>query len=66
MSEVEPIALKSLIASKDLLIKRAGKGNAVVITEATKYLEGIKSLLSDSSWFTQLSIDEGKWIKVSE
>ena len=28
----------------------------------TKYLEGIKSLLSDSSKFMQLPTDEGKWI----
>ena len=34
----------------------------MVITDRTKYLEGIKSLLSDSSKFMQLPIDEGKWI----
>ena len=66
LSEAESIALKCLTASKDFFIKKAGKGNAVVITEATKYLEGIKFLLSYSSRFMQLSIDEGKWIKVSE
>ena len=32
------------------------------ITDHTKYLEGIKFLLSDSSRFVQLPIDEGKWI----
>ena len=34
----------------------------MVITDRTKYLEGIKSLLSDSSKFMQLLIAEGKWI----
>ena len=34
----------------------------MVITGRTKYLEGIKSLLSDSSKFMELPIDEGKWI----
>ena len=34
----------------------------MVITDRTKYLEGIKSLLSDSSKFIQLPIDENKWI----
>ena len=34
----------------------------MVITDRTKYLEGIKSLLSDSSKFTPLPNDEGKWI----
>ena len=34
----------------------------MVITGRTKYLEGIKSLLSDSSKFMELPIGEGKWI----
>ena len=34
----------------------------MVITDRTEYLEGIKSLLSDSSKFIQLPIDESKWI----
>ena len=34
----------------------------MVITDRTKYLEGIKSLLSDSSKFIQLPIDQSKWI----
>ena len=34
----------------------------MVITDRTKYLEGIKSLLSDSSKFMQLPIDQDKWI----
>ena len=34
----------------------------MVITDHIKYLEGIKFLLSDSSKFIQLPIDEDKWI----
>ena len=62
LSEAESIALKNLIERKDLVIQKADKGNAVVITYRTKYLEGIKSLLSDSSKFMRLPIDEGKWL----
>ena len=61
LSEVESIALKNLIEPKDQVIQKAGKGNKVVITDRTKYLEGIKSLLSDNSKFMQLPTDEGKW-----
>ena len=56
------IALKILIERKDLVIQKADKGNTVVITDRTKYLKGIKSLLSDSSKFMQRPNDEGKWI----
>ena len=62
LSEVESIALNNLIEPKDQVIQKAGKGNKVVITDRTKYLEGIKSLLSDNSKFMQLPTDEGKWL----
>ena len=60
LSEVESIALKNLIECKDIVIQKAHKGNTLVITDHTKYLEGIKSLLLDSSKFMPLPIDEGK------
>ena len=59
---MESIALKNLIECKNLVIQKADKGNTVVITDCTKYLEGIKSLISDSSKFAQLPIDESKWV----
>ena len=62
LSEVKFLALKSLIEHRDLVIQKADKGNTVVITDRTKYLEGIKSLLLDSSKFIQLPIHEDKWI----
>ena len=58
----ESLALKNLTECKDLVIQKADKSNTVVITDRTKYLEGIKSLLSDSSKFNQLPIDQSKWI----
>ena len=62
LSEGESILLKNLVECKDLVILKADKGNTVVITDRTKYLEGIKSLLWDSSKFMQLPVDEGKSI----
>ena len=62
LSEAEFLALKNLIEHKDLVIQKEGKGNTVVITDSTKYLECIKSVLLDSSKFMQLPFDEGKWI----
>ena len=62
LSEAESVSLKDLIEHKDLVIQKADKGNAVVITYRTKYLEGIKSHLSDSSKFMPLPVDEGKWL----
>ena len=62
LSEAESIALKNLIERKDLVIQKADKDNTVITTDRTKYLEGIKSLLSDNGKFMQLPIDEGKWL----
>ena len=62
LSEAEFLALKNLIEHKDLVIQKADKGNTVVITDRTKYLEGIKSLLLDSSKCIQLPIDEDNYI----
>ena len=59
ISKAESIALESLIERKDPDIQKADVGNTGVITDRTKYLEEIKSLLSDSSKFMQLPIDEG-------
>ena len=47
---------------KHLVIQKEDKGNTMVITNRTKYLERIISLLSDSMTFIQLSIDESKCI----
>ena len=52
--------MKTLIKSKDLLNQIVDKDNAVVITEHTNYLEGIKSPFLDSCKFMQLPIHENK------
>ena len=62
LSEAEFLALRNLIEHKELVIQKVDKGNTVVITDRTKYLEGIKSLLLDSSKFIQLPIDDDIWI----
>ena len=62
LSETEFLALKNFVEYKDLVIQKADKGNAVIISDHTKYLEGIKSLFLDSSKFIQLPTDEDKWI----
>ena len=46
LSEVESLALKNLAERKNLVIQKADKGNTLVITVRTKYLERIKSSLS--------------------
>ena len=72
LSEAESITLKNLIERKDLVFQKADKGNTVVITDRTKYLEGLKSLISNSSKLMPLiknplikkplPIDEGEWL----
>ena len=62
LSETEFLALKNFVEYKDLVIQKADKGNAVIISDRTKYLEGIKSLFLDSSKFIQLPTDEDKLI----
>ena len=56
------MALKNSIERKDLVIQEADKGSTVVITECTKWVEGIKSLLSDSSKYMQFATEEDKWV----
>ena len=60
LSEAESIALKSLVERKDLVLQKEDKGNTIATTDRTKYLEGIQSLLLDSSKFMQLPIDQGR------
>ena len=60
--KAESIILKTLIKRKNLLIQILDKDNAVVITERTNYLKGIKSHFLDSGKFMQLPIHENKSI----
>ena len=58
LSEAESAALKCIIELKDLIIQKAGEDNTIVVTERTRHVEKIKSLLSDSSNFMQFLNDE--------
>ena len=51
LSEAESIASEDLIEPKDLVIEKVHKGKIAVFTNRTKYLDGIKSLILDSSKF---------------
>ena len=62
LSEADSIALKNLTERKELVIQKADKDDTILIRDRTKYVEGIKSLLLDSTKFMQLLIGEGKWI----
>ena len=62
LSAAKSIELRTLNKRKNLIIQKTYKGNTAVITECTKYLEEIKSLLPECSKFMQLPIDEDKWI----
>ena len=41
-------------------IQKADKGNTVVISDKEKYIEGLKSVISDSNKFVQLNITPDK------
>ena len=53
-------ALHNLRKQKHLVIQKAGKSNIVVITEKTAYIIKIKELISDTSKFQPINIEEEK------
>ena len=56
----EQFALSTLIKNKDLVIQKADKGNTVVILNKKDYNLKMKKILSDTSKFHKLSIDQNK------
>ena len=58
LSKKEYLALKDLIKNRDLIIQKADKGNTVVILNKNDYIFKIKVILSDSSKFQKLSINQ--------
>ena len=60
MSKEELKALHNLRKQKHLVIQKAGKSNIVVITEKTAYIIKIKELISDTSKFQPINIEEEK------
>ena len=52
--------MSTLIKNKDLVIQKADKGNTVVILNKKDYNLKMKKILSDTSKFHKLSIDQNK------
>ena len=48
--------------NKDNIIKKADKGNTVIITDKDKYIEGVKRAITDSNKFVQLNITSDKYL----
>ena len=61
LSAEEINSLKALMRNKDI-IREADKGNTAVITDKTKYIEGLKRTISDSNKFVQLNITPAKYL----
>ena len=60
LSKEEHFALNTLVKNKDLIIQKADKGNTVVILNKKDYNLKMKKILSDTSKFQKLSIDQNK------
>ena len=60
LSSSEAKALRNLTKQKDIIIKKAGKGNTIVILDKKSYIEKMKELLSENSKFEHLEIPPDK------
>ena len=60
LSKEQHLALKDLIKNRDLVIQKTDKGNTVVILNKNDNISRIKVILSGSSKFQKLSIDQNK------
>ena len=58
MSKEELKALHNLLKQKHLVIQKANKGNTVVITEKNAYISKMKEIISDTTKFEQMNIEE--------
>ena len=58
----ESKALKRLSKNKNIVIKKADKGNTVVILDKCSYISAIEEILNDNSKFSKLDIPAGKEI----
>ena len=54
------MALEDHIKNRDLVIQKAAKGNTAVILNKNDYISKMKLILSDSTKFQKLSIDQNK------
>ena len=53
-------ALKSLTKSKNIVIHKSDKGNAVMILDKCSYISAIEEILNYKSKFSKLDIPAGK------
>ena len=62
LSAEEINSLKALMRNKNTTVQKNDKGNTVVITGKEKYIEGVKSTISDSNKSVKLNIAPGKYL----
>ena len=60
LSEEELKALHNLRKQKHLVIQKADKGNTVVITEKNAYIKKMKEIISDTTKFEQINMEQDK------
>ena len=60
LSKEELKALHNLRKQKHLVIQKADKGSTVVITEKNAYINKMKEIISDTTKFEQINIEEDK------
>ena len=60
LSEIELQALSSLLQNKDIIIQKADKGNTIVVIDKDAYKKEMKAIISGSSKFEKLDIQEEK------
>ena len=56
LSKDEFIALQNLSKNKDLIIRKSGKGNSVVIVDRQDYIKRMDNILSDQKKFTIVNL----------
>ena len=60
LSKEELKALHNLRKQKHLVIQKVDKGNTVVVTEKNAYINKMKEIVSDTTKFEQVNIEEDK------
>ena len=60
LSKEELKALHNLRKQKHLVMQKADKGNTVVITEKNVYINRMKEIISDTTKFEQINIEQEK------
>ena len=60
LSKEELKALHNLHKQKHLVIQKIDKGNTVVITKKNAYISKMKEIISDTTKFEQINIEEEK------